>query len=155
MPLPFWLALSWPLEGRSYAPVRFLRLTAAVAVLMVTAWPLWIAFGREQFAYPYGAFAATLNGQGTEPLVILAHQRKIAANIAIRLDRASIWEDGMRPERVVLLWDAKAGEPPQSLVAALGDGVEPRGEIMRMSYPYDNFSGYQARLNAQLYARKP
>jgi 4-amino-4-deoxy-L-arabinose transferase-like glycosyltransferase len=155
MPLPFWLALSWPLEGRSYAPVRFLRLTAAVAVLMVTAWPLWIAFGREQFAYPYGAFAATLNGQGTEPLVILAHQRKIAANIAIRLDRASVWEDGMQPERVVVLWDAKAGEPPQSLVAKLGDGVEPRGEIMRMSYPYDNFSGYQARLNAQLYARKP
>ncbi len=155
MPLPFWLALSWPLEGRSYAPVRFLRLTAAVAVLMVTAWPLWIAFGREQFAYPYGAFAAALNGQGAEPLVILAHQRKIAANIAIRLDRASVWEDGMRPERVVVLWDAKAGEPPQSLVAELGDGVEPRGEIMRMSYPYDNFSGYQARLNAQLYARKP
>ncbi len=155
MPLPFWLALSWPLEGRLYAPVRFLRLTAAVAVLMVTAWPLWIAFGREQFAYPYGAFAAALNSQWTEPLVILAHQRKIAANIAIRLDRASVWEDGMRPERVVVLWDAKAGEPPQSLVAELGDGVEPRGEIMRMSYPYDNFSGYQARLNAQLYARKP
>ena len=87
MPLPFWLALSWPLEGRSYAPIRFLRMGAAAALLMVTAWPLWIAFGREQFAYPYGSFAAALNRQETEPLAILAHQRKFAANIAIRLDQ--------------------------------------------------------------------
>ena len=155
MPLPFWLALSWPLEGRSYAPIRFLRLSVAAALLMVTAWPLWIAFGREQFAYPYGSFAAALNGGGAEPLVILAHQRKFAANIAIRLDHARIWEDGMRPERVVVLWDAKAGDAPQTLVAELGDGFEPRGDIMRMRYPYDNFSGQEARLNAQLYARKP
>ena len=55
----------------------------AAALLMVTAWPLWIAFGREHFAYPYGAFAAVLNGRSAEPLVILAHQRKFAANIAI------------------------------------------------------------------------
>ena len=155
MPLPFWLALAWPLEGRSYAPIRFLRLSGAAALLMVTAWPLWITFGREQFAYPYGSFAAALNGQAAEPFAILAHQRKVAANIAIRLDRASIWEEGMRSERVVILWDAKAGDPPQALAVALGDGFEPRGEMMRMSYPYDNFSGQQARLNAQLYARKP
>ena len=155
MPLPFWLALSWPLEGRAYAPSRFLRLSAAVALLMVTAWPLWIAFGREQLAYPYGSFAAALSGRGVEPLVILAHQRKVAANIAIRLDRASIWEEGTRPERVVVLWDGKTGDPPRGLVADLGDGFELRGEIMRMSYPYDNFSGQQARLNAQAYARRP
>ena len=155
MPLPFWLALRWPLEGRSYAPIHFLRVGAAVAVLMVTAWPLWIAFGREQLAYPYGSFAAALNGGGSEPLAILAHQRKFAANIAIRLNGAGIWEEGMRPERVVLLWDAKAGDPPQAMVAELGDGFEPRGGVMRMSYPYDNFSGRQASLNAQLYARKP
>ncbi len=122
MPLPFWLALSWPLEGRSYAPLRFLRLAAAVAVLMVTAWPLWIAFGREQFAYPYGAFAAALNRQGAEPLAILAHQRKIAANIAIRLDRASVWEDGHAARAGRRALGCESGEPPQSLVAELGDG---------------------------------
>ena len=154
MPLPFWLALSWPLEGRS--SVRFLRLSAAVALLMVTAWPLWIAFGREQLAYPFGAFAASLQGHGPEPVAIMAHQRKFAANIAIKLDHASVWEADMQPRRVVVLWEPKAGEaPPQRLVAALGDAFEPRGEIMRMSSPYDNFSGVTAWLNAQIYARKP
>jgi 4-amino-4-deoxy-L-arabinose transferase-like glycosyltransferase len=155
MPLPFWLALAWPLEGRSYAALRFLRLGAVVALLMVTAWPLWIAFGREHFAYPYRSFAAALNAQTSAPLAILAHQRKFAANIAIKLDHASIWEAGMRPEQVVVLWDAKAGDAPQALVAELGDGFDPHGEIIQMSFPYDNFSGQQARLNAQFYARKP
>jgi hypothetical protein len=27
--------------------------------------------------------------------------------------------------------------------------------VMAMTYPYENFSGQKARLNAQLYARKP
>ena len=153
MPLPFWLAFAWPLEGRY--PVRFLRLSAAVALLMVTAWPLWIAFGREHLAYPYRAFAAAVGAKAAEPLAILAHQRKFAANMAIKLDHASIWGEGMRPEQVLVLWDAKSENALGALVAALGDGFEPRGDIMRMSYPYQNFSGQTARLNAQLYARKP
>lgn len=151
MPFPFWLALSWPLQRGS--SLRFLRLSAAVALLMVTAWPLWIAFGREQLAYPFGAFAASL--RGNEPLTIMAHQRKFAANIAIKLDNASVWEAGMRPERVVVLWEAKSGQVPQRLVDALGDGFEPRGDVMQMIQPYDNFSGVIARLNAQAYVRKP
>lgn len=155
MPLPFWLVLAWPLEGRAYAPIRLLRIGGIVALLMVTAYPLWMAFGREQLAYPYGSFAAALDGRAPGPFAILAHQRKFAANIAIRLDRASVWEDGMQPAQVVIVWDGKVADPPQDHIAELGGGFEPRGDIMRMSYPYDNFSGQQARLNAQLYARKP
>ena len=155
MPLPFWVVLRWPLEDGSYARTRFVRLGAAVALLMVTAWPAWIAFGREDFAYPYRAFAAALNATGTNPLVILADKRKFAANIAIKLHQASIWEEGMRPDQVVVVWDAKAGDEPRSLVTELGDGFQPQGEVMKMSFPYDNFSGQQARLNAQFYARKP
>jgi len=155
MPVPFWLALGWPLERRAYAPVRLLRLSAALALLMVTAWPLWILFGREHFAYPYRSFAAALKAAGPEPLAVLADQRKVAANIAIKLDDAVMWEDGMRRDKVVVLWGTKAGDMPKSLVAGLGEGFEPRGEVMTMTYPYDNFSGQKARLNAQFYARKP
>lgn len=155
MPLPFWVALRWPLEDRSYAASRFLGLGAAAALLMVTAWPAWIAFGREDFAYPYRAIASALNARGTEPFAILADKRKFAANLAIKLDHASIWQEGMRPDQLVVLWEAKAGDEPKALVAEVGDGFQPRGEVMKMSFPYDNFSGQQARLNAQFYARKP
>jgi hypothetical protein len=155
MPLPFWLALAWPLEGRLYAPVRFLRLGAVAALLMVTAWPLWIAFGREHFAYPYRAIAAALRAKDTEPLGILAEKRKFAANLAIKLDHASIWDEGTRPDHVVILWDAKASNQPGALAAELGEGFTPQGEVLSMNFPYDNFSGHKVRLKAQFYARKP
>lgn len=156
MPVPFWLALAFPLESRTFAPIRFLRISAVVALLMVTAWPLWIEFGREHFAYPYRSFAAALSAGGTEPLAVLADQRKFAANIVIKLPHASMWDDEVRPDKVVALWDGKSGDDmPKSLIAELGNGFEPRGDVMRMTFPYDNFSGQKARLNARFYARKP
>jgi hypothetical protein len=44
---------------------------------------------------------------------------------------------------------------PPALAAELGSAYEPRGEVIRMRFPYENFSGKTAELNAQLYARKP
>jgi hypothetical protein len=155
MPLPFWLALAVPLETRARAPVHFLRFGSVVALLMVVVWPAWIIFGREQFAYPYAAVAASLRDAVAGPFTVLAPQEKYAANIAIRLDRATPWEEGSDARQVVLLWDAKYGPTPGGLVSRLGSDFEPRGAIMAMHYPYDNLSGQKARINAQLYARKP
>lgn len=60
MPLPFWLVTALPLEERGRAPVHFLRTAGVVVFLMLVAWPLWMLFGREQFAYPYKAFSADI-----------------------------------------------------------------------------------------------
>lgn len=155
MPLPFWLAFSWPLDGSPRAATRFLAIGAVLALLMVTAWPLWIAFGREQFAYPYASFAKAVDNAVPGPFTIAAHHEKYAANIAIRLDRAHMWNDGSQPDRVLILWDPKSARLPSSLMAKLGDRFEPRGDMMAMTFPYTNYSGHRARLNAQLYARKP
>jgi 4-amino-4-deoxy-L-arabinose transferase-like glycosyltransferase len=155
MPLPFWLALAFPLEARLRGPVHFLRVAGTVALLMVVAWPAWMIFGREQFAYPYAAVAASLRDAVAGPFTVLGPQEKYAANIAIRLDRASTWEEGSDARQVVLLWDAKYGRTPGGLASRLGSGFEPRGAVMAMDYPYDNLSGQKARLYAQLYARKP
>jgi hypothetical protein len=155
MPLPFWLAFSWPLDDKPRPAARFLGVGGAVALLMVTAWPLWIAFGREQLAYPYEAFATTVEQAVVGPFAVVAHQDKYAANIAIRVDGAQLWEEGSRPDQVLIVWDPKSGRKPDGLIARLGEGFEPRGEVMAMTYPYENFSGQKARLNAQLYARKP
>ena len=154
MPLPFWLAFALPLEGQMRAPLHFLRIGAVVAALMVTAWPAWITFGREQFAYPYGSVAAALGNAVAGPFTVLAPQYKYAANIAIRLDRAGMWEEeAQEADQVVVLWEARRS--PDGLVARLGDRFEPRGSVIAMRYPYDNFSGHEAAVNAQLYARKP
>ena len=155
MPLPFWLAFSWPLEAYRRAPSRFLGIGAVVAALMVTAWPLWIAFGREQLAYPYEAFATALEQAVSGPFTVLAHHDKYAANIAIRVEGATMWEDGAHPNQVLILWDPKSGRTPSGLIAKLGKAFEPRGDVMAMIYPYDNLSREKARLNAQLYARRP
>jgi 4-amino-4-deoxy-L-arabinose transferase-like glycosyltransferase len=155
MPLPFWLAFSWPLEMRPRASLRFIGAGAVIAGLMVTAWPLWIVFGREQFAYPYAAVAEALAGAIPGPFTVLAPHDKFGANIAIRLDRAKRWEGGPPPDQVVILWEPKNGRTPRGLIARLGDGFEPRSDVMTLNYPYENLSGQEAQLNAQLYARKP
>jgi 4-amino-4-deoxy-L-arabinose transferase-like glycosyltransferase len=155
VPLPFWMALAWPLEGRTRAPVTFLRVGAVVALLMVTAWPAKIIFGRDQYAYPYAAMTASLRDSVAGPFTVLGSQEKYAANVAVRLDRADVWEEGSGANQVVVVWDARRRQSPDELVARLGNGFEPRGAVMAMTYPYDNLSGAQAQLNAQLYARNP
>ena len=155
MPLPFWLATALPLETRRRAPLHFLRIAAVIAVLMVTAWPLWITFGREQFAYPYGSITASLSDGVEGPFSVLGPQDKFAANIAIRLDRARAWEERVPTDQVVVLWDPKSARSPDGAAARLGSAFEPRGAVITMNFPYDNFSGQKARLNAQVYMRRP
>lgn len=156
MPLPFWLAFSWPLEPYARAPLRFIGIGAIVAALMVTAWPAWITFGREQFAFPYESFATAVEEAVSGPFAVVASQDKIAANIAIRVDGATMWEEGALPKQVLVLWDPKlGGSIPAKLTTRIFEGYEPRGEMMVMAFPYDNFSGQTARLNALLYTRRP
>lgn len=153
MSLPFWLVFAWPLTGR--APIHFLRVGAVMAGLMVTAWPLWIAFGKEQFAYPYRSIAGALDSAIAGPFAILAAHDKYGANVAIRLDRASRWDEASPSDQVVVLWEPKAGRSTGGTPARLKDAYEPRGAVIPMAFPYDNLSGQKAQLNAQLYARKP
>lgn len=153
--LPFWLALRWPLEAAPRAPVHFLRVAAVPALLMVTAWPGWIAFGREQLAYPYAAFASVLPRTDGASLAILADQEKYAANLALRLPDAGIWGQVDPPQEVAIVWREKSDQAPAGLVSRLGNAYEPRGEMVRMSFPYQNFSGRKAELKVRLYARKP
>jgi 4-amino-4-deoxy-L-arabinose transferase-like glycosyltransferase len=155
MALPFWLVLTWPLDGASRAASHFLRITATIAILMVTAWPAWIVFGREQFAYPYAAFAAALPRTEGVPMAVLTDQEKYAANIAIRLKDAGVWEEMDQPGEVAMIWRQRSDQPPADLVAKLGSNYEPRGGVLALSFPYDNLSGHTAHLKARIYARKP
>jgi 4-amino-4-deoxy-L-arabinose transferase-like glycosyltransferase len=155
MPLPFWLAFAFPLETRPRAPLHFLRLGGAIAVLMLTAWPAWMLFGKDQFSYPYQAFTQSIGAAVPGPFAVLGSHDKYGANIAARLERAQRWEEGSAASQVVVLWEPKPGRSPNGLAARLGDGFEPRGPVIAMDAPYENLSGEVARLNGQLYARKP
>jgi 4-amino-4-deoxy-L-arabinose transferase-like glycosyltransferase len=155
MPLPFWLAFAWPLETRPRAPVHFLRLSGAIAMLMVTAWPAWMLLGKDQFAYPYQAFTQALGAAVPGPFAVLGPHDKYGANIAARLERAERWGEGSGAGQVVVLWEPKPGRSPNGLAARLGSGFTPRGAVIAMDAPYENLSGELARLNGQLYARKP
>lgn len=153
MPLPFWLAFAWPLEARPRAAARFLAVGATVAGLMVTAWPAWIAFGREQLAFPYDAFAEAVDKAVPGEFAVLAPEPKYAANVVIRLDRARMWEEGAPDERVLLVWSSRGGGVPRGLADRLGEDFQPEGPALALTLPYDNLSRHQARLGAQLYRR--
>lgn len=155
MALPFWLILRWPLHIDARAPIHFVRISATVTILMVTAWPLWIAFGKEHLAYPYDAFAGVLDMASADSIDILAHRRHYAANIATRLEGSRIWEEGSDADQVVLLWDARSEQPPERLIHSLGGNYIPKGDVMTKTYPYTNFSSTTAGLKMQFYARKP
>jgi hypothetical protein len=122
---------------------------------MVTAWPLWIIFGKDQFAYPYAAFTRSIGEAVPGPFAVLASHDKYGANIATRLERAERWEEGSNADQVVVLWDPKSSRGPDGQAAKLGNGFAPRGPAIVMNAPYENLSGEEARLSAQLYARKP
>jgi hypothetical protein len=151
--LPFWLALRFPLDGQGDAPVHFLRTGAAIAILMVTAWPAWMAFGKEQFAYPYSAFAGDLQRFAGENTALIADRDKYAANLVIRLDFARSWRPDETANRVIIVWSSRRETPPDGLVDQLPAGFSPIGEPLTMTHDYDNFSGIETQLKAQLYAR--
>jgi hypothetical protein len=155
MPLPFWMALALPLDPQTRAPVHFLRVCAVIALLMVTVWPGKILFSRDQFAFPYDSLAQGLGSAVPGEFAVLGPHYKYAANVAIRLGRASPWGEDGAPgaDQVVVLWEPKRS--PAGIVARLGNGFEARGGVIAMSYPYDNLSGAEAAVNAQVYARKP
>jgi hypothetical protein len=154
MALPFWLTLRWPLDHTPRGAVPFLRVSATVALLMITAWPLWIILGREQLAYPYASFAAALPRTENVPIAILADQEKYAANLAIRLPNAAVWGQIDQPGEIAIVWRDRSLEVPLVLTQQLGDAYEPRGAAIHMSFPYDNLSGQVAKLNARLYIRR-
>jgi 4-amino-4-deoxy-L-arabinose transferase-like glycosyltransferase len=153
--LPLWLVLSWPIDNAVRPATHFLRIAAAIAILMVTAWPLWIVFGREQLAYPYAAFAAALPRTEGVPMAVLTDRNKYAANIAIRLKDGAVWGEIDSPQEVAIIWRQKSDQPPAELVATLGPDYEPRSAVLALSFPYDNLSGQTARLMVRIYARKP
>ena len=86
--------------------------SAAAALLMVTAWPLWIAFGREQFAYPYAAFAAgpERSGVGASRHPGASEQIRRQHGDPARLAPASGKRGTRASDQVVVLWDAKSGK---------------------------------------------
>lgn len=153
--LPFWMALGWPLEDGKTAPMHFARVGGVVALLMLTAWPAWAIFGRDQFAYPHAAIAADLANAVSGPFEVMSPHDKYAANIVIRLPRAALWKQDGLADQVVILWDNRSGRKPEGLIARLGPAYAPRGPELSMRHPYDNLSGAEARVKAQLYARTP
>jgi len=155
MSLPLWLATAWPLELHGRAAVHFLRTSAVVALLILVAWPGWILLGKEQLAYPYRQFAAEITRQTNRPFAILASRDKIAANLVIRIDGASMLSPGSDSPDVLIVWEGHADAAPEHLRADLGSSYAARGAPRRLTAPYDNFSGQTARLSYQLFQRPP
>ena len=155
MAVPLWLAAAWPLELRGRAPVHFLRTAGVLVLLMFTAYPAWLLFGKEQLAYPYPRFAAEMRDQIDGPVAVLAGRQRPAANFVIRLEGARIWSVGGDAPQALLVWRGHSEEAPGGLVAQLGPAYAPDGPARRLTAPYANLSGATMRLSYQLFQRAP
>ncbi|MGF1619654.1 MAG: hypothetical protein ACFCUR_03470 [Rhodomicrobiaceae bacterium] len=154
--LPFWLVLAWPLQAYVRAPIHFLRVGLVLAILMVTAWPLWLLFGREQLAYPYQAFANSLKAAYHGPVAIASHPGKYGANIAVRLPGAMMWTGAAQTQEVIMLWNGAPDRPPLGMIENLkAAGYQPRADAVLRRFPYANYSGEEGTLSIQYYERKP
>jgi len=155
MAVPLWLAAAWPLELRGRAPVHFLRTAGVLVLLMLTAWPGWLLFGKEQFAYPYAKFAAEMRPDVAGPVAVLGDRQRLGANLVIRLDGARMLSAAQEPARVLLAWEGHSDDAPRGMVGELGEGYAPGAPVQRLSAAYDNFSGETARLSYQVFQRAP
>lgn len=154
MPLPFWLALAYPLDARRLAPQRFAMAGAAMAGLMLAGLPLLHTFGREQLAYPYRAIAASIQNSVHAPFALYASEQKYAANIALLIEGATLWPHDRGAKKVVVLWTGKGSTPGQKSLEALGAGFEAEGAPFITRALYENRSGAFAQMQAQVYVRR-
>jgi hypothetical protein len=154
--LPFWLVLAWPLQAYARAPIHFLRVGLVLAILMATAWPLWLLFGKEQLAYPYQAFADSLQGAYHGPVGIASHPGKYGANIAVRLPDATMWTGAARTQEVIVLWNGSPDQPPRGIMEELkAAGYKARADAVLRRFRYANYSNEKGALSIQYYERKP
>jgi len=135
--------------------VHFLRTAGVLVLLMFTAWPGWLLFGKEQFAYPYAKFAAEMRPDVAGPVAVLGDRQRLGANLVIRLDGARMLSAAQEPSRVLLAWEGHSDDAPRGMVGELGEGYAPSGPVQRLSAAYDNFSGETARLSYQVFQRAP
>lgn len=159
MPLPFWLAFTWPLEGRERAAAHFIRTAAAAAFLMLTAAPLVLRASNGELDATYAAASPHLrklaHGQGQ--VAFYSVEQKYAANFALQLENAAVWSKAGQPQKVLVLWPGRQGrsdKAPERAVQEIGPGYEPGGPPVFIQLDPDPGGSWRT-MGAQLYVRRP
>ncbi len=131
-PFAFWVALRFGLRLNSQGLVLVLATAAAVALTITIARPLIVIRGDSRLGWPYAQMAKEIGQLSGGPISILGDRAENAANSAIRIPGASIF-DFHRPVPTVILV-ADGSDALQTLAKKLS-GYEPAGEAHMISAP--------------------
>ena len=144
-PVALWFALAF--TRRSAGVVVF---TALVVALFITiARPASVLRGTGRLVFPYDHFAREVTRLAQPPFAILGDRPENAANIAIRLPHARVFDRRAPAARVLIAADnpARAAELARRLPA----GYAPEGEVQVLTHPFPCASGRRAELAVQLW----
>jgi 4-amino-4-deoxy-L-arabinose transferase-like glycosyltransferase len=152
--LPFWLALAYPLEGRSRGSSDFVRISGTIALAMLTAWPAWALLGREQLFFPYEKIAKSLDEALPAGSTVLISRAKYVANLQLHLTKIRLLSSAEEaPDDIILVWDSGKKESPERLRQALGSEYRAAGPTVELRHVYMNYSGSEAVLTYQRYRK--
>jgi 4-amino-4-deoxy-L-arabinose transferase-like glycosyltransferase len=148
LPAVFWLVLARPLRERARETV--VCLAAVLMLAAALAIPLTVLFGRNWLAYPYVAIAEELARAQAGSVGVLASREDIAANLALRLPNGHLFSEA--DDAVAIVWKG-GGDAPERLIRRLPADFAPLASPRQLAMPYANWSGAQARIGFQHFAR--
>ena len=133
-PFALWLAVRFPEAARSPAAVFIAGTAAAVAVFVTVARPWSVFRGSGRLMFPYTEMAAEMEQLNDAPLAILADRPDNAANIALRLSKASVFDPRSPATRVLVVADTPA--LAADVARRLGSSYVPEGEMRVIRRPF-------------------
>ena len=151
-PVALWFALRFRLSEQPRAVVLICGLAVFLAFVITIARPLSVMRGNGRLAWPYAEMAEQIRELTPGSVAILADRPENAANIAIRLTNASIFDAHGTQTPVLLLADNP--EALQTARAKLGDGYGPASDLRVITQPLRWQPERQASLAAQLWKRR-
>ena len=151
-PFVLWLALRFPEAVRSRAAVFIAGTAAAVAVFVTIARPFSVFRGTGRLMFPYAEIAAEIDQPNDAPVAILGDRPDNAANVALRLSNASIFDPRSPAARVLVVADTP--ELAIEVGHRLGSSYVPDGELRVITRPLLTGSGRTAQLAVQPWRRR-
>ena len=146
-PVGLWFALAFPRESAGVV----LGAAATVAVLITIARPFFVLRGTERLMFPYEKMAHEVRRIAEPPFAILGDRPENAANIAIRLPDAAVFDAHAPADRVLIAADneARVAEVAQRLPS----GYAPESGVRTVAHPFASQPERRAELAMQVWRR--
>lgn len=132
-PFALWVALRFSLVRQARGAALVLATAFLLAVAITAARPLSVRRGDSRLAWPYVGMAEEIRSLIAGPIALLGDRPENAANLAIRIPEAVIFNRAEKPPKVLLVADAAQSLP--QMAERLGTAYAPAGDVRVVTRP--------------------